>query len=147
MRRQVEQILRKSLPDYDFKVVRKMPYREYRQLCSDARFALTFGEGLDGCYVESIFSGAISATVFNDRFLTEKYRALPFVYSNWSQLLQDLPGDLRILEDEQAYGAAQRALFDVAAGDYQSDEYIGNLLRFYREGAFDSSPRFTGHAQ
>jgi hypothetical protein len=123
--------LKRSLPDFEFRVVENMPYREYRALCSAARLAITFGEGLDGYYIESIFSGGVSSAVYNERFFLPKYRGLPLMYENWNELVERLPPDFLSLKDEQHYLAAHRRQLAVAGSDYPPGEYTRNLKEFY----------------
>lgn len=130
-----EEVLRRlgeRLAGYRFQVVRRLTYAQYRTLARRARFSLTFGEGLDGYFVETIFSGGIGCAVYNDRFFTPKYRGLPCVHDSWDDLLARLPGEVERLEDPAAYRAAQELQFDVAAGDYRRSDYLENLERFYR---------------
>jgi len=126
-------LLRSALPDFEFVVVHKLTYQEYKALVASAKFALTFGEGLDGYFVETIFSGGIGCTVYNSRFFTEEYRSLPCLYRNWQELAQQLPADIARLNREEAFTAPHRLQFQRLADDYSYDSYRGNLERFYRE--------------
>lgn len=131
LRHAVLERLSRQLPDYRFEVVRKLTYRRYRALASRARFALTFGEGLDGYFIETIFSGGVGVAVYNDRFFTPKFRGLPCVYDSWDELRERFADDVRRLDAPGAYAAAQSRQFDVTASEYRRDEYLANLRAFY----------------
>jgi hypothetical protein len=125
--------LYKALPEYQFVTVRNMHYRDYRALCSIAKFSITFGEGLDGYYIETIFSGGFSATVFNGRFFTEKYRNQPLMYPDWRTLADQFPVDIRAMDNAEERQAAWAQQFVAPASDYVKAEYLENLRKFYRE--------------
>ena len=60
--------LRSSLPDYKFLTIPGITYADYLAKIATARFALTFGEGLDSYFVETVFSGGLGVAVFNSVF-------------------------------------------------------------------------------
>jgi hypothetical protein len=128
------EILRERLPDFELRVVQKMSYHDYLDLCSMAKFSLTFGEGLDGYYIEPIFSGGISSTVYNNRFFTPRYVNTPLLYSNWRHLMDKLPQDIRKLDNEKAYNAVQEFQFNNASKDYVYERYLDNISFFYKYG-------------
>ncbi len=123
--------LARRLPEYRQQVVRDLAYQDYRDLAGRARYSLTFGEGLDGYFIEPVFSGGIGCAVYNDRFFTPRYRELPCVYPGWDELVRRLPEDVRRLRDPGAYATAQARQFDTLAADYRRSEYLENLRRFY----------------
>ena len=53
-----------ALPDHKIIEIRKMTYQQYKEVIRDAKFMFTFGEGLDGYFVELIFSGAVAMAIF-----------------------------------------------------------------------------------
>lgn len=131
-RAEVQRALAARLPWLEQVVVRGLAYREYRALAARARHSLTFGEGLDGYFVETVFSGGVGLAVYNERFFTPAYRGLPGLYASWEQLLAQAPEDVERWRDPAAYAAAHRRQFDQLAADYRRDEYLANLERFYQ---------------
>lgn len=125
--------LRSELPEFEFVVVQKMTYQEYKALIAMAKFALTFGEGLDGYFAETIFSGGIGCAVYNSRFFTDEYRSLPCVYSSWNDLIAHLPKDISRLNDEKVFTGPHLLQFNQLASDYSYDNYKRNLEKFYLE--------------
>jgi hypothetical protein len=57
-----------ACPDLTIKIIENLSYGDYRKLARRAKWSLTFGEGLDGYFLEPVFSGGVSFAVFNDRF-------------------------------------------------------------------------------
>src|SRR5262249_38637 len=69
-----------ALPDHKIIEIRNMTYRKYKSIIKSAKFTFTFGEGLDGYFVESIFSGGVAMAIFSERFFTAEYRNLDGVF-------------------------------------------------------------------
>lgn len=124
--------LRQGLNDYEFVEINGLTYEEYKELVGRARFSLTFGEGLDGYFVEPIFSGSVACAVFNERFFTSDYRGLPCVYDSWDELVTRLIS-LVSRSSEEDYKAIQFKQFEVVARNYAYSEYIANLRHYYMD--------------
>jgi hypothetical protein len=122
--------LRQGLPGYQFVIVQGISYEAYKQLIERAKYSITFGEGLDGYFVEPIFSGAIGIAVYNDRFFTPEYRGMPGVYDCWDSLCSEL-SQLVLMTNEFNFNRIQSLQFSVVAKNYSYDEYRGNLAEYY----------------
>lgn len=125
--------LKRKLHGYDFHVIRKMTYEEYKGLISRAKYSLTFGEGLDGYFTEIIFSGGIGSSVYNDRFFTEEFRMLPFVYRSWDEFKDYFPQDVKSTNTLTKYQDAHLKQFKLLASIYSHDKYVINLIKFYKK--------------
>ncbi|HEY6872881.1 MAG TPA: hypothetical protein VI298_09175 [Geobacteraceae bacterium] len=124
--------IQKQLADFNFIVIRKMKYSQYRSIISEAQFSLTFGEGLDGYFAEPVFSGGIGSAVYNDKFFDEEYRGLPFVYESWEQLSENFACDvLKTIADPKLYAASHMSQFNVLSANYCYDNYKDNIRNFY----------------
>lgn len=121
-----------ELPDYRIVTVENMPLDSYKGLIARARFALTFGEGWDGYFVEPILSGSISFAVYNDRFFPEEIRDSPTVYPSWESLRARIAADIRRLEaDPEQYASVQEST-ERLIRKYANDELSSaNLRDFY----------------
>jgi hypothetical protein len=73
-------LIARAHPQLEIRIVQNMSYEEYKALILEAKWSLTFGEGLDGYFVEPIFSGGNFFAVFNDRFFTPAFAELETVY-------------------------------------------------------------------
>jgi hypothetical protein len=135
----VLQALRAALPDYQFIRIWGLTYEDYKQLISRARFSLTFGEGLDGYFVEPILSGSIGCAVFNERFFTQAYRGLPFVFRDWEHLERELPRAIHEI-DERTFVSAQVIQYETVAREYSFAEYRQNLQRYYAQALIHWQP-------
>lgn len=125
--------IKKRLSGFEFIVIKGLTYQEYKALISRAKFSITFGEGLDGYFSEPIFSGGIGAAVYNDRFFTEDFLSLPFVYDSWESFEENYPKDVIAADNQQEYQAIHSRQFELLASKYSHDKYIQNLTRFYAQ--------------
>ena len=119
-------------PQLEIRIVHDLSYEDYKALVSRAKWALTFGEGLDGYFAETIFSGGNSFAVFNERFFTPAFAALETVYPSWEILVERMPVDLRRLDEPIGYDRCWRQAYDLLSSLYSTDRFRENLRAFYR---------------
>ncbi len=132
MRAKVLGLLQKEFPEIEMKVIENITYEEFKKVISEAKWALTFGEGLDGYFIEPIFSGAISFSVYNSKFFTKDFKSLETVYSDYDELIKKMPMDLKRLNTENSYEYYQQMQFKRCSKYYDYKEYIENLKLFYQ---------------
>lgn len=130
---EVLDVLLRSIPEMKIQVVRNLAYEDYKKLITRAKWALTFGEGLDGYFIETVFSGGVSFSVYNSVFFTEDFRSLKTVYSDYDTLLRDIVRDLKELDQKEAYFKYQREQFDLCHEHYSYEKYRRNIEAFYRD--------------
>jgi len=70
LREHVLDRIAQACPALTIRVIENLPYDDYRKLAGSAKWSLTFGEGLDGYFIEPVLSGGVSFAVFNDRHFT-----------------------------------------------------------------------------
>jgi len=129
---EVLNLIREQLPQLKIQIIKNLVYEEYKKLISRAKWALTFGEGLDGYFVETIFSGGISFAVYNTDFFTEDFKPLRTVYSNYDELIERICLDLKDLDREKEYTQYQNEQYEICKKYYDYKRYIKNLELFYR---------------
>lgn len=122
-----------ALPDHTIVEIRNMTYRKYRSVVRTAKFAFTFGEGLDGYLVETIFSGGVAMAVYNERFFTEEYRDLNGIFPNVENAIANVAGFLKRADEETRFEAIAARQFSVAAKNYVRAEYLQNIKSFYNK--------------
>lgn len=122
-----------ALPGLRIQIIDGLSYEGYKQVIRRAKWSLTFGEGLDGYFAETIFSGGVSFAVFNDRFFTPEFSSLETVYASWDVLVERIAGDLQRLDEPLNYRACWRQEYDLLASIYEIGQYRENLRRFYQE--------------
>jgi hypothetical protein len=124
-------LIGERLPRLGVQVVSNLTYEQYKALIARAKWSLTFGEGLDGYFVETIFSGGIGFGVYNPAFFTEDFKDLRTVYPSYEVMVHRLCSDLQGLDDETAYSAYQSAQHTVCAKYYQYERYRQNVRSYY----------------
>ena len=87
---EVLSLIAKYFPKLKIQIIKNLTYEEYKDVISKAKWALTFGEGLDGYFIETIFSGGISFSVYNSNFLTQDFTSLQTVYDSYSILIKNI---------------------------------------------------------
>jgi hypothetical protein len=122
----------RELPQLKIQVVNKLSYEEYKALLARAKWSLTFGEGLDGYFVETVFSGGNAFAVYNERFFTPDFAGLETVYPSWEVLGERITADLQHLDEPISYELYWGHAFDLLSKFYNSDRFRERLRAFYR---------------
>jgi len=116
-------------------VIQDLTYEEYKEIVSKAKWALTFGEGLDGYFVENVFSGGISFAVYEPAFFTGDFRSLRTVYTTSEILAEKINADIEDLDNESTYNDYQRKEFEICSKYFDHQKYVHNIRLFY-EGKY-----------
>lgn len=132
MRDAVLQEITTKLPELKIQVIENLAYQDYEKLTRRARWSLTFGEGLDGYFVDPAFSGGVSFAVYNESYFTPAFAQLESIYPSWETLLAKLPDDIKRLDEPTAYARCWRQTYDVLCSLYSTDRFRNNLKTFYR---------------
>jgi hypothetical protein len=125
-------LVKQTFPELTVQVVESLTYEAYKNLLEKAKWALTFGEGLDDYFVETIFSGGVAFAVYNSDFFTEDFKRLRTVYGSYDELSQRFCGDMSGLDDETVFQEYQEEEFTMCAKHYDSEVYLRNLELFYK---------------
>ena len=132
LREQVLQHIANACPDLTIRIIQDLSYENYMQLVRRAKWSLTFGEGLDGYFVEPIYSGGIAFAVFNSRFFTPAFENLENVYSSWEDLIENIATDIERLDEPAEFTRCWRQTYDVLSELYSTERFRQNLRQFYR---------------
>jgi len=125
-------LIQNEFPQMQIKIIKNMTYETYKETISNAKWALTFGEGLDGYFVEPVFSGAISFSVYKPEFFTKEFQHLRTIYANYDVLKEKICSDIRQLDNQVEYDLYQRQQFELCATEYNYATYVKNLELFYK---------------
>jgi hypothetical protein len=127
---EVMEVLR-TIPGLEVVVIKGLTYQAYKELISRAKWSLTFGEGLDGYFIEPVFSGAVSFAVFNDEFFTPDFRDLRGVFSSMEKLRASIRDTIGELDRPENFSSAQKQQYLLCAKYYSKEVYKKNVLDFY----------------
>ena len=131
MKEEILQML-KAEPGLTVQVIQNLTYQEYKSVVSRAKWTITFGEGLDGYFIEPVFSGAIAFAVYNEEFFTPDFEALPTVYNSFDLLKQNIRAQMKALDNEVAFKVCQQEQFALCAKYYSKATYVNNIVAFYK---------------
>jgi hypothetical protein len=124
--------IRRELPGYRATMPRRTKLDDYFALMREARFAISFGEGFDGYFVETFLSGGIAFAVANETFFPEEFRNGPTVFPSWGELERRIVSEIRILErDSKRYGEVRDAAVRLIRGRYGREKSMSDLRDFY----------------
>lgn len=123
--------LKSKLPDYKFVEIKNMKYDTYKEYASKAKFVVTFGEGLDGYFIETIFSGGISFAVYNEIFFTKDFENLPSLYTSFDEMNEKLAADIKHFDQEIYFKENQDQLDAIINKMYSFDMLKNNVKQYY----------------
>ncbi|MDM5284689.1 hypothetical protein [Peribacillus frigoritolerans] len=126
-------LIKRNFPAINIVIIQDLTYEDYKELISRAKWALTFGEGLDGYFIETVFSGGISFSAYNDKFFTSEFKNLKTVYLNYDQLVNEICNDLKNLDNEHNFKQYQKEQLFIIKKYYDYKEYVKNVERFYKK--------------
>jgi hypothetical protein len=122
----------KNLPDFRFMEIKSMSYKTYKKIIEQCKYMITFGEGLDGYFVETIFSGGISFSRFNTNFFTDDFSVFPNVISNENSIASEILNQIKIYEiHANLYSNLNEQLYKHLEQYYSLDIFSKNLNEFY----------------
>ncbi|NME35787.1 MULTISPECIES: hypothetical protein [Fusobacterium] len=131
-KRKIINKLRKELKDFKIIEIRNMRYKDYLDLTSRAKFAITFGEGLDGYFLENIVCGGVAFAVYNEKFFSQKYEKIETLYSSYKEMEKNIILDIEnYINDISRYRFISDKLKKVRDSDYSFEEYKENIKKFY----------------
>lgn len=130
-REEILAILQRELPRTRLVTIKGLKYEAYKELISSAKWGITFGEGLDGYFIEPVFSGGISFAVYNEAFFTPDFKGQRTIYRDYGEMATKLVDDIRSLDNPAAYAACTESLFAVLSRHYAFERYRQNIADFY----------------
>jgi hypothetical protein len=122
-----------AIPGLEVITIRNLTYEAYKSVIARAKWAITFGEGLDGYIIEPVFSGAIGFAVYNEEFFTADFKALPTIYDSYETLLEAITTAISTLDNQLPFEAYQKLQYDLCAKYYSHETYAANIKAFYLE--------------
>jgi glycosyltransferase involved in cell wall biosynthesis len=111
--------------------IKNKSYSEYLDLISRAKWMVTFGEGVDGYFLESVRSGAISFAVHNFNFFDERFDVLQTVYDSYTDMLTSLVDDILRLDNAEDFARLSQQMIALDKCVYNDKEYRENIKNYY----------------
>lgn len=124
--------IQKTMPDHKIVVIQNMPYTKYLSLIKKAKFMITFGEGLDFYFVETVFSGGISFAVYNENFFTSNFHGLKGLFQSEPIMSKEIGEMMKQFNNGNKYQKINQKQFSPCQELYNDREYHENLMNFYK---------------
>lgn len=126
----------KLLGNFKMVEIKDLAYDDYKRLTSSAKFCITFGEGFDGYFLESYFSGSIGLAVYNSTFFPSKefLEKLPGVFNSYDSMYENIVKVINSLEsNEELYNSISKRGRKMMGSLYKYEKYVENIQRFYKK--------------
>lgn len=127
----IEIEIKKKFPNYSIITINNLTYSDYKKLILRAKFVITFGEGLDGYFIEPIFSGGVSFAVYNEHFFTPDYKKLDNIFSSYEDLETNLLDKIIQYDSSESYKIVNSIAYNLCASHYSYSVYKKNIELFY----------------
>ncbi|MCT4587341.1 MAG: hypothetical protein N4A71_05930 [Carboxylicivirga sp.] len=130
----VVSIIKEKLPEFQIKIINGITYMDYLKLIEKAKYMITFGEGLDFYFVETVFSGGVSFAKYNEAFFTEDFRQLHSIFKSYEEMAKNICCCIKELEaNESSYKLTNKQQFNACYNIYNDTYYKENLSNFYKQ--------------
>lgn len=124
--------IKEAYPDLVMKEIKNMKYQDYLKNIGKAKWVITFGEGLDGYFVESLRSGTMAFAAYNPVFFNDKFKDLENVYSSYNNMYENIVEDIKKLDVRAKYEKIVKRCIAIDKVEYNDKEYINNIKKYYQ---------------
>ena len=131
MKERILDKIKKDFPELKMKEIKNMSYAEYLSTISRAKWMITFGEGMDGYFLESIRSGTMALSIFNLNFFDESFDGVPNVFEDYSQMYDEVSRFMMDYDNPKKYKCVVDECLSIDAELYDDKEYVENIRQFY----------------
>jgi len=127
--------IQENIPRLKTQKIEKLSYDQYRELISKAKWTISFGEGIDGYFIEAIRCGAIPFAAYNPTFFDEAYEGLPNIYDSYHDMLENIVKDIQSWDNPRDFSTFNDQLRAIDQREYDDEVYKKNVQLYY-EGKF-----------
>lgn len=132
-KKQVISRIKRELSSYEIIEVSGMKYEEYKKLIAESKFTITFGEGFDGYYIESIFSNTLAFAVYNEDFFpSEDYLNLDNIYKSYKSFSEEIVKTIKKNDSSAQYEKTVSDNCIKLEKIYDHNRYLKNIKQFYQ---------------
>ena len=142
MRDEILEEMQKTFHDYLFVEIKDITFLEYMDLIARAMAVITFGEGMDGYFLQPAMVGTLSFAVYNTDFFGSKdWLSLSNVFKSYFEMKSSICAVMsKAVEKEETYYQHVNATRRIVVRSRLDDStYKNNIKRFY-DGDFDYYP-------
>lgn len=122
-----------EMPDFKLITVKNMTFSEYMELISKAYFTITFGEGMDGYFLQPQIVGSMGFSVYNSEFFpNDNWKKFVQVYKSYDEMYEKITDDFKeLLDNKMLYYGAIDEVINECKKIYNFDNWLDNIKRFY----------------
>lgn len=120
------------MPQLEIQVIQDMPFDKYISLEKEAKWSLTFGEGMDAYFIGIFLRGGIGFSVYNHFFFTADHQGFQTVYPSYDALQKRIVDDIKCLnskEKMEAYNSKVRPVLDHTWGPEKTRKALESFYR------------------
>lgn len=133
MKDKILQKIKSEFPYFELIEIKNMKYNDYLNLIGKAKYMITFGEGLDGYFVESIRSGTMAFSCYNSAFFNNSFDKCSNLYLNYNEMYNRIVDDIIAYENNnEKYKNVVDYCFNIDKKEYNDREYIKNIEEYYK---------------
>lgn len=129
--------------DCILKEINNLSFDEYLELTQDSKFMITFGEGYDGYFAQSMLLGGICFAVYNNDFFPKEYNfKKPNIFFSYEDMYENIVQKIKYFEkmDESERIKYIDYFNKIQHNVSQKDSFIKSLQKFYK-GEMDFYPQ------
>lgn len=125
--------LKKELPEFKLVTVENMSFDEYMDLIAKSYFTITFGEGMDGYFLQPVSVGSIGLAVYNERFFPdESWKEFDNVFATREEIIENITVYCKNLyTNKNKYYSVIHELVEKCHQIYSFNNYKDNLKQLY----------------
>ena len=125
--------IREEMLDFEIVSVENMSFSQYMDLISRAYFTVTFGEGMDGYFIQPYYVGSIGFAAYNEAFFpNDDWKKMRTIYGNYEYMLQNIVQDMNmLLNDNLLYEKIVSDTVEKLSQIYSTIKFENNIRRFY----------------
>ena len=131
MKERILNKIKEDFPDLKMKEIKNMSYGEYLDVISRAKWMITFGEGLDGYFSESLRSGAIAFSIYNLNFFEDSYDGVPNIFEDYSEMYEKISKFIKQYDNSKDFRKIVDICNKIDSKIYDDAEYVENIKQFY----------------
>ena len=126
--------LKQDFPDFECITINHLTFSEYMDLIARSYFTITFGEGMDGYFLQPSAVGSVGIAVYNNEFFPNKtWNNLFNVYTSYEELLNNITTDLKkMISNKDLYYQTSSAVTEKCKEIYSFEGWLNNIKRFYQ---------------
>lgn len=133
--------LQKALPDYTFLTIQNMTYEAYKETVKKSRFTITFGEGFDSYFMETLLMGGVGMAVYNEDFFPDPtFADLKNTFASYQDMADNIVATIKALDNKKEYETVVAQNRKKIINLYNYDRYLKNMEAFYK-GDYTYSPQ------